>query len=103
MSDYQSEVLQRLTRLETKFDDGINEKIESIDEWIKARPQVVDDKLEAIHEWIEARPKVCPIIERKTVWTRPVALIVLTAAAVKLFDVLGHVFEKVIGVIGLIP
>jgi len=71
--DFEQEVLQRLTRLETKMDNGITSQLKEQDDWIKAHPQP------------------CPIVRRRTV-TLPtlVAVVSVTTGAAKALELVGR-------------
>ena len=62
------EILQRLTRIETKLDNGISASIK---------------KTEA---WIDGHPHPCPLERRHNMFVVPVTVAILTAAALKALD-----------------
>lgn len=64
----QAATLDRLARLETLVSNGLTEKVAEV------------------RAWITTHPAKCPITMRRTIYTRPVLVAVLTAAAIKLAD-----------------
>lgn len=68
MDDFQLEVIERLTRLETTLNNGVRADIS------------------AIKEWISRRPRECPVATRNTTLVRPVVVAIMAALGVKMLD-----------------
>jgi hypothetical protein len=68
MESHLEEILQRLTRIETKLDNGIASSIR---------------KTEA---WIDGHPHPCPLERRHNMFVVPVTVAILTAVALKALD-----------------
>ncbi len=68
MIENQAATLDRLARLETLVSNGLTEKIAEV------------------RAWVATHPTKCPITTRRTIYTQPVFVAVLTVAAIKLTD-----------------
>lgn len=77
MDEFQGEVLQRLTKIETKLDNGIVQEMRELREWTQA--------------WMTGHPPKCPLVERKKTYIVPVSVAVLTAVALKIVDLVMKV------------
>ena len=64
----QAATLDRLARLETLVSNGLTEKVAEV------------------RAWVATHPATCPIAVRRTIYTQPIFVAVLTAAAIKLTD-----------------
>ncbi len=87
MKDFEAEVLQRLTVIETKLGpNGLATRVEDLEEWVKANPDV-PVRLSNIEDWAKSHPVVCPLENRRRDFLHVLAIIVGTAATIKGLDV----------------
>lgn len=77
MDEFQGEVLQRLTKIETKLDNGLVHEMRELKEWTQA--------------WMSVHPQKCPLVERKKTYVVPVVVAVLTAVTLKVIDLVVKV------------
>lgn len=75
MSEFERDVIERLTRLETTLNNGVRADIA------------------AVKKWIEPRPKTCPLVERRNIFVRPITVALLTAAGMKALDLLPTLWK----------
>ena len=73
MDEFQMEVVQRLTKIEAKLDNGLVGELRELKSWTK--------------EWMEVHPSKCPLVERKTGIVHPVIVGVIVGGVVLVADV----------------
>lgn len=71
------EVVQRLTKIEAKLDNGLVGELRELKSWTK--------------EWMEVHPSKCPLVERKANIGNPVIVGIIVGVAVLVADVLVKV------------
>ena len=77
MDEFQMEVVQRLSTIEAKLDNGILGEIRELKEWTK--------------EWRDVHPLKCPLIERKANIGNPIVVGLVVGLTVLLGDVIVKV------------
>ena len=77
MDEFQMEVVQRLTKIEAKLDNGIVSELRELKSWTK--------------EWMEVHPSKCPLVERKTNIGNPVVVGLIVGLTVLVGDVIVKV------------
>ena len=77
MDEFQMEVVQRLSTIEAKLDNGIVGELRELKAWTK--------------EWMEVHPSKCPLVERKTNIGNPVVVGLIVGLTVLVGDVIVKV------------
>lgn len=73
------DIIQRLTRIETKIENGLQSSVANIERWIEG--------------WMTEHPRKCPLEERKALYRAPIAVGIITAVAVIVID---HIIERLL-------
>ena len=77
MDEFQMEVVQRLSTIEAKLDNGIVGELRELKAWTK--------------DWMSVHPSKCPLVERKTNITSPIVVGLVVGVTVLIADVLVKV------------
>ena len=77
MDEFQMEVVQRLSTIEAKLDNGIVGEIRELKQWTKG--------------WMDVHPSKCPLVERKSSITNPLIVGLIVGLTVLVGDVLVKV------------
>ena len=77
MEGFELEVVQRLSTIEAKLDNGIVGEIRELKSWTK--------------EWMEGHPSRCPLVERKAQVGNPIFVGLVVGGVVLLGDIIVKV------------
>ena len=86
--NFEGEVLQRLTAIETRLgENGHGKRLHDLEAWTKANPDV-PGRLTRVEEYVADHPVECPLKNRRMDIKFLIGIIVGTAGLVKGLDVL---------------